>query len=102
MSLLSLLLLQNLFHFGQTLVSCNETVSELQLCNLLDSDYDGGMPDSIVQKSGERQPTLLKTSITLYSLAEFNEDQSTISLNVLLAMWWNDTRLTLLPKGPDV
>ena len=96
-SLFSLLLLQNWFHFGQTLVNCNETVSELQLCSHV-FDYDGGMPDSIVQQSGERQPTLLKTSITLYSLAEFNEDQSTISLNVLLAMAWNDTRLSLTPN----
>ena len=98
MSLLSLLLLQNLFHFGQTLVSCNETVSELQLCTLV-SAYDEGTPDVILQTSG--QPTQVISSVTLFSVAEFNEDQRTITLNVLLSFWWNDTRLTLTPKGFD-
>ena len=99
MSLLSvLLLLQNLFHFGQPLASCDETVTALQLCNLLDTDYDRGQPDSVVHKSATR----MNTSITLFSVTEMNEDQSTISMNVLLAMWWNDTRLSLIPKGPDV
>ena len=94
--LVVLVLLQNLFDFGQPLlVSCNETVSKLQLCTLV-SDYEQGVPDSVVHK----QPTQVSNSVTLLSVAEFNEDQSTISLNVLLAMWWNDTRLTLIPKGP--
>ena len=106
MYLLFLLVLQNLFHFGQTLISCNETVLKLQLCTLV-SDYEKGYPDSIVhcpdgcQSHGHGQPTQIKTSITLFSLDEFNEDKSTISLKVLIALFWNDTRLSLPQNFPD-
>ena len=94
--LVVLVLLQNLFDFGQPLlVSCNETVSKLQLCTLV-SDYEQGVPDSVVHK----QPTQVSNSVTLLSVAEFNEDQSTILLDLVLWLGWNDSRLSLTPEGP--
>ena len=107
MSLLFLLLVYpNLFHFGQGLVNCNKTVSEIQLCTLV-SDYDQGMPDSSVHCPDgcplpDGQPTQIKTSVTLFSVAEFNDDQNTMTLKILLFTWWNDTRLSLTPEGPGV
>ena len=100
MSLLFLLVLQMLFHFGQTLFSCNETASKLQLCSLV-SIYEKGKA-AIVTDYNNVTAARIDSSITLFSLDEFNEQQSTISLNVLLALWWNDTRLSLSPKNHDV
>ena len=92
MLLLYILLLQNVFHVGQSLVSCNEseTVSVVQLCTLVPY-YDVGVPSE--------PPARIDPLVTLFSVTELNEDQRTISLNVLLSFWWNDTRLTLTPKG---
>ena len=75
------------------MVSCNETVIEPQICTLV-SGYDDGVPDDL---SGKR--TMVKSSVTLYSLGELNEEQKSITLNVLLAMVWDDTRISLIPKG---
>ena len=92
MLLLSVIVLQILFHSGQGLVRCNETVTKFQICHLAEN-YEQGWP---IFKHG--RPMMIANSITLFSLAEVNEDHSSISLNVLLTMYWNDARLTLKSK----
>ena len=97
MLLLSVILLQTaLFRSGQAaLPKCNEPVTKLRICSLVDN-YEVGMPSLV-----SNQPVNVSNSVTLFSLAELNEDQSSISLTVLLAMVWNDTRLALKSNDPN-
>ena len=97
MSLFFLLILTNLFYFGQTLISCNETVVKCQLCSLV-PDYEKGKPQLLSEQINGYQ-VRIASSVSLFSLDEFNIEQGSISLNVLLALWWNDTRLTLTPEN---
>ena len=95
---ITLILLSVLFSVGNTeLISCNETVTKLRICSLV-PNYEQGMPPAPLMTKG---PTVVSNSITLFSLAEFNEDQSSVSLTVLIAMVWNDTRITLKSNNPD-
>ena len=84
-----------ILHLGQALIHCNETITKIRMC-ALDSNYGNGRPPF---KNGS--PTMVKNSVTLFSLAQINEDQSTISLNVLLAFKWDDTRISLKSNHPD-
>ena len=95
MLLLMVTFLPTLLHWGQALIHCNETVTKIRMCTL-DSNYGNGRPPF-----KEGSPTMVKNSVTLFSLAQINEDQSTISLNVLLAFKWDDTRISLKSNNPD-
>ena len=90
---LLVIVLQTLCHSGHALVSCNETVSKVRLCSLV-PDYKQGLPPA-------GKPLELLQSITLFSIAEINEDLSSMTLNVLLAMLWNDSRLSLKANNPE-
>ena len=87
-----LLLLQPCLHLGHALVSCNDTVSKLSICTLV-SDYEQSLPP-------EPFPLKHAQSVTLYSVADINEDQSTMTLRVHISIWWNDTRLSLKSNDP--
>ena len=72
------------------LVKCNGTVSKLQLC-FLDDKYDKGYPPG----NGVPEPMKMISSVTVFKIAELDENKNTITLNALLSVWWNDTRVTL-------
>ena len=87
-----LLLLEMLFHLGHALVNCDETVSKLRLCSLV-SDYEQSLPPKPF-------PMKLGQSVTLYSVADINEGQSTMTLRMHVSIWWNDTRIALKSNDP--
>ena len=72
------------------LVKCNGTVSKLQLCFLNDKYDKGGPPGN-----GVPEPMKMISSVTVFKIAELDENKNTITLNALLSVWWNDTRVTL-------
>ena len=74
----------------KALVKCNGTVTKLQLCSLAD-EYQKGVPPGCKGC----KPMSVSSSITVLKIAEMDENQNTITLNVLLSVVWNDTRLTL-------
>ena len=80
-----------LLHTNYGLKLCNETVTKLQLCTK-NSKYDRGTTGVY--------PMNLITSVTLISVSDFNEIKRTMTLNVLVAMVWNDTRLRLINESP--
>ena len=84
--LVTTLLLRNV----QALVKCNGTVTKLQLCSLAQK-YEQGTP--IQCKVCD--PLKVLTSVTVFKIAELDENKNTITLNALLSVWWNDTRVTL-------
>ena len=82
---------------SQALISCNETVtSRPQICLVDQPNYKNFWPD---WKNG--QPMILNTSINLVSIAEFDDDDSTILLNLVVTISWNDTRVTLKSNNPQ-
>ena len=44
-------------------------------------------------------PTIVSQSVTLYSIGDFDELKSTITLNFLLTVFWNDSRLSMNPPA---
>ena len=87
-------ILTTCFNIVTSLVFCNETVTKLQICQL--GEHDKGQPP---WKPG--QPLRPLESMTIFSVAEFNEAQNTISLDILLSVWWNDTRISLKSNDPQ-
>ena len=77
---------------AQALVRCNGNVTKLQLCSLV-PDYNKGM-------SGGK-PLRLAASVTVFKISELDENQHTISINLLLSVWWYDTRLTIESNNPN-
>ena len=75
------------------LVKCNGTVTKLQLCFLSDK-YDKGKPP-------EKLPMKMVSSVTTFKIAELDENQNTITLNLLISALWNDTRITLETDDPN-
>ena len=78
------------------LVKCNGTVAKLQLCFLPDK-YDKGAPPG----NGVPEPMKMNSSVTTFKIAELDENQNTITLNLLLSVIWNDTRITLETDNPN-
>ena len=56
-------------------------------------------PFSKPDKTQDNKPMTLGQSLTLYSIGDFDELESTITLNLLLAVFWNDSRLSSDPPG---
>ena len=93
---LDIIVLIAFLKISEALNNCNQTVTKLQLCTI-DEAYDKGT-------TGWKQlghPITLNTSITVFNIAEFNEDNNMITLNVLLSVAWNDYRITLKSKDEN-
>ena len=78
------------------LVKCNGTVSKLQLCFINDK-YDKGYTPG----NGVPEPMKMLSSVTVFKIAELDENQNTLTLNLLLSVVWNDSRITLETNDPN-
>ena len=47
------------------------------------------------------KPMTLKPSIIVYKIAKLDEQETTITLNFLLSIYWHDTRISLESNGPN-
>ena len=77
---------------GEALVQCNETVTKLQLCSI-DKNYN--------KMHTMGQPGTVWSSINLNQIAELNAQEQTITLDLVLSVWWYDQRITLESNDPD-
>ena len=96
MSLIFLIFLLFVVRFSNALVKCNGKVSKIQLCSLQNDEYDEGIPPW-----SPGNPMILNSYITVYKIAELNEEENTITLNFLLSVVWYDTRLSLEDNNPN-
>ena len=46
-------------------------------------------------------PSRVLSSVTVFKIAEIDPDQSTLTLNLLLSIVWNDTRVTVESNDPN-
>ena len=81
---------------SKALVKCDGAVTELQLCSLVEK-YDKGVP----LECKECGPLKIQSSVTILKFAELDENQNTITLDLLLSVSWNDTRITLETNDPN-
>jgi hypothetical protein len=96
MKMKTILVLFLLLKMSQALVKCNGTVSKLHLCYLPEK-YDKGAPPWC----NGCEPMKLISSVTVFTISEVDEHQNTITLNLLLSVVWNDTRLTSETNDPN-
>ena len=80
----------------QALVQCNGTVTKTQLCSF-GAVYDIGNTGS--EKLGS--PLTLKSKLNVLDAADFDENESTITLNLLFTILWTDVRLRLESNKPN-
>ena len=99
-----LLILLNIFLLalvkpGQALVSCNtKNVTKTQLCTMDENNIDiHDYPDT----KDDGEPMEITTALTLISIAEINSEQNTISLNIILSLFWNDSRISMLKANNE-
>ena len=72
---------------------CNGTVTKLQLC-FLGSEYDKSF---LVDEQDQGK---IWSSVQIFEISEFDETQQTITLDLLLSVWWYDQRLALESNKP--
>ena len=92
MQFVSLIYFITFLSSGRALVRCNGTVTKLQLC-FLDSEYDKGLLDKNDQGK-------IWSSVQIFEISEFDENQQTITLDLVLSVWWYDKRLTIESNTP--
>ena len=95
MILLFLWLIFTFMSTGQALVRCNGTVTKLQLCHF-GTDYDKGF----LKAENEEDKAKIWSSVHVFKISEFNENQQTITIDLLLSVWWYDQRLTIESNVP--
>ena len=81
---------------SKALVKCDGGLTKLKLCSLVEK-YDKGVP----LECKHCDPLEMRSSVTVFKIAELDEDQDTITLDLLLSVSWNDTRLTLETNDPN-
>lgn len=80
------------FKGNWALLSCNESFTKLSLCTL-DPYYDKG--------DASTEPFVISvSSVTVNAVTEFDDVHHTISLDLILSVVWEDTRLTIKSDGP--
>ena len=76
------------------------TNAQIKLCNESDvigsgvilcsnEDYDKGLVGS------RGHAAMLEEKITMYDIPEFNPEDKTVTIFMMLMVYWNDTRVTL-------
>ena len=68
--------------------NCSDNFNEVAICTT-DSEYNKMLP------AKNDTPLLLVTSVTFYNIDRVEENEQTITFNVLIAVGWNDSRLLL-------
>ena len=84
-----ILIIINQFLMCVSLQLCNETLSSLQICTFTE-DYMNSFPtQSIKSKS------ILHQLFTISSVSDFDSKHNTLTIDMIIKMFWNDSRLTI-------
>ena len=69
----------------------DDTVIGLRMC--ANEDYNKAW--------GETKPTMIKEKIILFDIKEFNADEKTVTLFLMLFSYWNDSRVMVKSSDPN-
>ena len=101
MSFLWLILALPTFAAGQSdLISCNQPVVGKQLCKVNETMGNKLIvlwPD-LFDDFGT--PMKISSKLEVDSISELNENEGTITINAMLKLVWNDTRITIKSDDP--
>ena len=102
MSFLWLTLALPTFAAGQSdLISCNQPVVGKQLCKVNETMGNKLIvlwPD-LFDDFGT--PMKISSKLEVDSISELNENEGTITVNAMLKLFWNDTRITFKSDDPE-
>ena len=102
MSFLWLILALPTFAAGQSdLISCKQPVVGKQLCKVnetLGNKLIVLWPD-LFDDFGT--PMKISSKLEVDSISELNENEGTITINAILKLFWNDTRITFKSDDPE-
>ena len=89
------------FVAGQSdLISCDQPVIGKQLCKVnktMENKLIEVWPDFF---DDFETPLKISSVLTIDSIPEFNENEGTITFNLMLKLVWNDTRITIKSDDP--
>ena len=81
------------------LISCDQPVIARQICKMNKTmenvDNIEEMPDF---SFSSETPLSVLSILNFESIPEFNENEGTITVNALLKVSWNDTRISFIPN----
>ena len=80
------------------LISCDQPVIARQLCKMnktMENVEIEEMPDFLFSSE---TPLSVSSILNFDSIPEFNENEGTITVNALLKVSWNDTRISFIPN----
>jgi hypothetical protein len=83
------------------LISCDQPVIGRQLCKVnetMGNNIITLLPDFF---DDVRTPMKVSSILTIDSIPEFNEKEGTITINAMLKLFWNDTRITCKSDDPN-
>ena len=102
MSFLWLILALSTFAAGQSdLISCNQPAVGKQLCKVNETMGNKLLvlwPD-LFDDFGT--PMKISSKLEVDSISELNENEGTITVNAMLKLFWNDTRITFKSDDPE-
>ena len=82
------------------IINCDQPIIGRQICKVnktMGNTVIELWPDLFL--SGN--PLLIASKLTIDSIPEFNENESTITFNAILKLLWNDTRITFKSDDPN-
>ena len=80
------------------LISCDQPVIARQICKMnktMENVEIEEMPDFLFSSE---TPLSVSSILNFESIPEFNENEGTITVNALLKVSWNDTRISFIPN----
>ena len=83
------------------LISCDQPVIGKQLCKV-----NKTMENKVIQVWPDlfddfETPLKISSVLTIDSIPELNENEGTITINAMLKLVWNDTRITFKSDDPN-
>ena len=87
--------------FQSDLISCDQPVIGKQLCKVnktMGNKLIVLWPD-LFDDFGT--PMKISSILEIDSIPEFNENEGTITINAVLKLFWNDTRITIKSDDPE-
>ena len=95
-----ILAFQRLVLVQSDLINCDDPVIGQHICKV-----NKTMTNKVIALSPDLflsgTPLTVSSILTIDSIPEFNENEGTITVNALLFVSWNDTRISIISDDPD-
>ena len=80
------------------LISCDQPVTVRQICKMNKTMENVAIEEMPDFSFSSETPLSVSSILNFDSIPEFNENEGTITVNDLLKVSWNDTRISFIPN----